>query len=239
VNSSCCPGRSGVYRPAQHHGSRGRATRVRVEVREAHAILRQRVEVRRLDLTAERAHVGEPQVIAKDETMFGRRGASAAEAMASAATPRSCHNASLLLPSRNFTPVSPLRLRTSTFFNRIRVQYCRSRLKQGSRAATVRERSVQLRNGGAIAARFRRGSLPGRACQSAAWECQSSAVPAPCRRRFCCGAACAVWTGSGSAITIGASIVDGISAITGLGGGGGAPLPVTEVCLVTTVSGAR
>jgi hypothetical protein len=40
---------------------------VRVEVCEAHAVVCQRVEVRRLDLAAERAHVGEPQVIAKDD----------------------------------------------------------------------------------------------------------------------------------------------------------------------------
>ena len=50
----------------EQHRSRGRATRVRVEVREAHAILRQRVEIRRPDLTAERAHVGKPHVISQD-----------------------------------------------------------------------------------------------------------------------------------------------------------------------------
>jgi hypothetical protein len=40
---------------------------VRVEVREAHAFLRQRVEARRLDFAAEHAHVGEPHVIGKDD----------------------------------------------------------------------------------------------------------------------------------------------------------------------------
>ena len=51
----------------QQRGSRGRAARVRVEVREAHAVLGQRVEVRGPDLAAERAHVGVPEVVAEDD----------------------------------------------------------------------------------------------------------------------------------------------------------------------------
>ena len=52
---------------AQQYGARGRATRVRVEVCEAHAFPGQVVEVRRLDLAAERAQVGEAEVVAEDD----------------------------------------------------------------------------------------------------------------------------------------------------------------------------
>jgi hypothetical protein len=52
---------------AQQNRPRGRTGRVRVEVCEAHALLRQRVEVRRLDLASERSHVGVPHVIGEDD----------------------------------------------------------------------------------------------------------------------------------------------------------------------------
>jgi hypothetical protein len=52
---------------AQKDGARRRAGRVRVELREAHALPGQRVEVRRPDLAAELAHVGEPQVVGEDD----------------------------------------------------------------------------------------------------------------------------------------------------------------------------
>jgi hypothetical protein len=51
----------------EQNGSRRRAARVRVEVREARAVARERVEARRSDLASERAHVGETQVIAEDD----------------------------------------------------------------------------------------------------------------------------------------------------------------------------
>jgi hypothetical protein len=51
----------------EQHRPRGRAARVSIKGGEAYAVLRQRVEVRRLDLAAERAHVGEPHVIAEDD----------------------------------------------------------------------------------------------------------------------------------------------------------------------------
>ena len=51
----------------EEHRPGGRAARVRVEVREPHAALGQGVEVRRLDLAAERAHVGEAHVVAEDD----------------------------------------------------------------------------------------------------------------------------------------------------------------------------
>ena len=51
----------------EQHRPGGGAARVGVEVREAHALPGQRVEVRRLDLAAEHAHVGEAHVVAEDD----------------------------------------------------------------------------------------------------------------------------------------------------------------------------
>ena len=59
---------------AQQDGSRGRATGVRVEAGEPDTVVRERVEVWRLDLAAERAHVGEPQVVAQDDDDVGPAG---------------------------------------------------------------------------------------------------------------------------------------------------------------------
>ena len=52
---------------AQQHGARGRAAGVCIEVGKAHAVVGQRIEVRRLDLAAERTHVGIAQVVAEDD----------------------------------------------------------------------------------------------------------------------------------------------------------------------------
>ena len=52
---------------AEQHRARGRAARVRVEIREAHALAGERIEVRRPDLAAERAHVSEAHVVGKDD----------------------------------------------------------------------------------------------------------------------------------------------------------------------------
>ena len=52
---------------AEQHRARRRAAGVGVEVGEAHARLGQRVEVRRADLAAERAHVGEAHVVGEDD----------------------------------------------------------------------------------------------------------------------------------------------------------------------------
>ena len=56
---------------AEQHRARGRATGVGVEVREPHAVLRQRVEVRGPDLATERTHVGEAHVVGDDDDDVG------------------------------------------------------------------------------------------------------------------------------------------------------------------------
>jgi len=52
---------------------------VRVEAGEPDTVVRERVEVGRLDLAAERAHVGEPQVVAQDDDDVGPAGSPLGE----------------------------------------------------------------------------------------------------------------------------------------------------------------
>ena len=56
---------------AEQHRARWRAAGMGVEVGEAHAGLGQRIQVRRVDLTAERAHVGKAHVVGQDEHDVG------------------------------------------------------------------------------------------------------------------------------------------------------------------------
>jgi hypothetical protein len=51
----------------EQHGARGRAARVGVEVRKAHTLAGEGIQVRRLDLAAEHTHVGKSQVVTEDD----------------------------------------------------------------------------------------------------------------------------------------------------------------------------